>query len=850
MKLNISGIPLLKIFFFLNALVISTQSHSQSDYIEKLNEDLNKSKERNKSQVLNQLAYEWLTYDLDSAYNYANEALRLAQKYSQSKEEAMAWFNLGFYYELSEDLLHALESYNKSFNIYQFLDDKSGMASLASYIGTIYKFTGDYDLASKYFHLSLDLYMEIKDLEGVTYSYNNLGILYFKTGANEKATDAFAKSLKYAKILQDTLSLSSTYNNLGLLSMRSEEHDHALELFTIALELSKAIQDAAGIATAYSNIADVYMEKGDYDAALNYLNLVELNNSAEFNSPRTANNYLNLAQIYDKTNKPVLAEEYFRKALDYALEKNLKPQLEDIYSDYAGFLSRNNRHSEANEYLFKLTELKDSLYQEEMSTHIANANIRILLAENNLENAKLEKENELNELKLRTWKTSGIISVIALIIILSLLILINTRVVNLKRQKKALEEKNAEIEGLNIKLNELHEQLSQNMTHRTIQLDAEREKRYIAEKNLQKIHTELKYLQELKEQYIVNLNGEIRSSLDIIIGFSKLLMEAPDPETKKFATYVNTNAEHLYMALQSMKAFEMIEKNSVRLNKTEFNLAEFREQSIHYLKKLIPNLKLNENIESDLNTLVVTDRELLLRLVNDGIKFLHNISEKHCVDIDVRIQNNVMLLQFYCNAAPSHLNTINKMLSIEGGIELKNLSKEDAYLYSSLFYIQSLIKAFDFEINFSIENGTINISYYIPLKPIDKEQEEIKPEKDLNFAIIESSDKISTLLLQKKLEKKGTCEILSGIDYSQTDNLSKAKVYDMIFLDIPSENIQDWVNTAKQLEIKESLPPMVALSAYLTHEDIEIILNSGFSFYLNKPLKTTHLYKIIDQLND
>lgn len=838
---------ILTFLFLLSSLI----AFSQSDHIDKLNKKLGKSKEKNKSEIYNQLAYEWLTYNHDTAYKYANKALKLAQKYNLNKEEAMAFFNLGYYYELTEDLLHALESYNKSFIIYQQLGDKSGMASLASYIGTIYKYTGDYDLASKYFHLSLNLYMEIKDPEGITYALNNLGILYFKTGTNEKAEDAFAKSLKYARILHDTLSLSSTYNNLGLLAMKMGNYDSALKFFTQALELSKAIKDEAGIASIYSNIADVHLIKGEYDAALNYLSLVEINNSAEFNSTRTANNYLNRAQIYDKTNKPILAEEYYNKALDYALEKNLKPQLEDIYINYADFLTRNKRHAEANKYLFRLAEIKDSLYQKEITTQIANANIRLTLAEKKLNNTKIEKEKELSEMKLRTWKTSGIISLISFIIILFLLILINSRMINLKKQKKALEEKNAEIEGLNIKLSELHDKLSQNITHRTMQLNSEIEKRYKAEKNLQMIHTELKNLQELKNQYIVNLNGEIRSSLNIIIGFAKLLENTENKENRSYASYIINNAEHLYMTLQNMLAFEINEKQQISLNKSNFNLIDFHQQSIGYLMKLIPNLQIKEaNGYTIPNKNIVSDRDLLQKLVIDSVKFLHNISKDSIVYVDGKSEEEYFKIVFSCALGIDSMSTIDKLLKQEGFVDLKTLSKDDAYIYSSLFFIRSFITALECKINLILENQELKIEYNLPFYKEDETTNSIPVQKtDFKFAIVEGEDKISALLLQKKLESKGTCSILQGITISDTKKLQEATDADIIFLDIPSEDIQEWAQIAKKLKLKEMLPPVVAVSAYLTQEDIDILLNSGFSFYLNKPLKTEYLYNIINRLS-
>ena len=829
-------------------ILLSIITFAQSTITDSLNNELKSSSKIKHSRIFNMLAYEWMDYNMDSSYHYAQLALINANKHNQQKEKAQALFSCGFYHELNEDLFNALESYNKSFKIYKLIDDKNGMASLASFIGTIYKFTGDYDLASKYFYQSIDLYFQIQDLEGIAYAYNNLGIIYFKTEANIHAKDAFLKSLKYSNLLHDTLSLSSTYNNLGLLALRLKEYDKALTLFKTSLHLSQLINDKAGMATVYSNIADIYIYKNEYEVALNYLSLVDINNTPEFFSPRTSNNYLNLAQIYYKTQKLELAEKNFLKAIESAESKNLKPQLADIYYEYSVFLSDINRIADANKYLFKLIQIKDTLYKEQIQSQIANTNFRIKLAEQNFENTTLEQKNKLSTHKIKQWEKTGFILIGTSIIILILLLLINSRASKLKKQKKVLEVKHEETEKLNRELSELHESLSKNIIHKTIELKSECEKRFEAEKNLQKIHYELKNLHELKNQFIININGEIRSSLNVIIGYSKLLQGSQDKDIQTYASYINNNAKHLFMSLQNTLAFELAENKKIILNKTTFSFSSLLDKSSNYIKALLPNilLKGNTNINSDI--LINTDKDLLFKLINDSIKFLNHLSEKETINIECEENKDSTNCYIKTKCSSDQLNTLTKIIQFNTDIDLQTLSKEDASVYSSLFYIQSLIKALNTDVQIHINAPYIEIIFKLPIeqKAIVDIKHKTKKSSPLRFAIVESDDKISTLLIQKKLEKKGEATLLSGISPENTLELEKAKNYDFIFLDIPSRQINKWSLAINKITKSQSLAPIIAVSAYLTPEDKKKLLSSGFSFYLNKPLNSDYLFNIID----
>lgn len=123
--------------------------------------------------------------------------------------------------------------------------------------------------------------------------------------------------------------------------------------------------DSFGLALIYDNLAGTYIANNQADSALHYAQL-----SNEINL-RLGNHYIqasilsHLARIYEKLKDNLLAETYYKKAIDYGKEWHILGSLEDAAKGYSIFLFNKNNYGEARYYgLMALNAAKQTSYKK------------------------------------------------------------------------------------------------------------------------------------------------------------------------------------------------------------------------------------------------------------------------------------------------------------------------------------------------------------------------------------------------------------------------------------------------------------------------------------------------------
>lgn len=96
----------------------------------------------------------------------------------------------------------------------------------------------------------------------------------------------------------------------------------------------------------------------------------------------------------------------------------------------------------------------------------------------------------------------------------------------------------------------------------------------------------------MKSAFIANMSHEIRTPLNAIVGFSNLLAEADDTETKaEFLQIIESNNEYLLQLINDILDISKIESGSMEFNYTSFNLDElFLEQEKAFAIRVEPGV--------------------------------------------------------------------------------------------------------------------------------------------------------------------------------------------------------------------------------------------------------------------
>lgn len=228
--------------------------------------------------------------------------------------------NVGYVADEQGDLKLALESYKKSAEICEEINDKIGYSKALNNIGSVYDNIGDVANSIDYYHRSLKIREEIKDEKGVAVCLNNIGFIFYKQKDFDKALKYYYSGLTILlKINNEQLSAIS-YNNIGLIHLNRKNYSYALMYFQKARAIQTRLNDAFNLSQSTSNLASLYEAQNNFELALKFYeeNLV-LQEQLNYRKG-IAVTLGNIARIYLKLGKTNEALAKAKKALEIIQE--------------------------------------------------------------------------------------------------------------------------------------------------------------------------------------------------------------------------------------------------------------------------------------------------------------------------------------------------------------------------------------------------------------------------------------------------------------------------------------------------------------------------------------------------
>ena len=261
------------------------------------------------------------------------------------------------------------------------------------YIGIVYYEQGSYDKAIQNFQKSLKIFEELvsrcteKRLkliseDGMAQCYNNIGNIHYDNGSYDKAIEYFLKSLKTHEDLGAKSSMAGCYVNMGNVYFDQGLYDKSKEYYFKSLNLSEEVGDKRGMAKCYNNIGNVLLIQGKYEKVMDYY-LKSLKIKEAFKDKNgVAMVTANIAELHEiladsghfgRVGHYKLAVEYGLKAMAMAREINALPLVNPIANTLMSVYKKLNDFKKAMEYAEIFITTKDSMYKEEKTKSIAEA---------------------------------------------------------------------------------------------------------------------------------------------------------------------------------------------------------------------------------------------------------------------------------------------------------------------------------------------------------------------------------------------------------------------------------------------------------------------------------------------
>lgn len=379
---------------------------------------------------------------------------------------------------------------------------------------------------------------------------------------------------------------------------------------------------------------------------------------------------------------------------------------------------------------------------------------------------------------------------------------------------------------------------------------------------LQKEKEKNEKLNNIKIDFLTNMNYEFRTSLNTIVGFSECIKQEDSIDAcKNDADDIITSSQNLLEIINDVLDISKLETNNMKITEEDYKPLEIFENVISLLKPKLSEkeIEIKTNFNENIPYMLFGDsnkvKQIITNILMNSIKYTEDgsinfevncTSEKDKCNLVISIENTGKAIKKE-NKSSNNLKEFNKNIVEQSELEF-SIAKKFADMLGGKIVLD--------EKNMDKTKVTIYLNQKIKMQgvpliaEISKLEESIKPQQedysDKKVLIVDDNKmnlKVATRLL--KNYNIITTEVLNGDEaISKIKNNEK---YNLIFLDdiMPQKNGKETLNEFKK--IKGFDIPVIVLTANVLEGMKEKYIEEGFDDYLAKPINKEELKKILNK---
>ncbi|HMB64415.1 MAG TPA: tetratricopeptide repeat protein [Eudoraea sp.] len=720
-------------------------------------------------------------------------------------------------------------------------DDANGLYQKAVILDDI----GSFDKSLDIYYSILKIYEEQEDEFSIATTLNALGEILKKTGKINEAMASYTRALDIFTRLDNKIDMANCNFNIGDTYLRKKELNKALYYFNKALLLDEETNSQWGMAYDVEAIGKVYGLKGNYADAINYHERALKLREEQHRKKELSMSHSELGKSHFALGNYPKSLEHLAEAIKITEEIGAKPELQTNYEFIALLYEKMGDLKKALEFKNKSTTLKDSLFNETRSKQIEELQVRFESEKKQAAIATLEKDAEINELRLkRQTSVRNIIIGIAIIAILLAFGLFN-RYKYKQRIRQEAEEKARMIE-------------------------AEKVKTEIERKRVE----ELKKIDGLKDQFLANTSHELRTPLNGIIGLTESLMDGAagnlPPKAIENLEMIANSGKRLSHLVNDILDFSKLKNRDLQLALKPVDLHAICNVVLTLSKPLTQdkNLKLQASIPKDI-PLVEADenrlQQILHNLIGNAIKFTGEGSIK----ISARQKDKMVYISVSdtgIGIPKEKFSSIFKSFEQGDGSTIREFGGTGLGLSVSRQLVE--LHGGTIEVQSEVGNGSV-FTFSLPASTAQKKEvtavedqapEHVQkvegdPEKSIGskatvadpggngFKVLVVDDEpVNRRVLENHLTLAGYQITEAANGKEALDFLNNGNIFDLILLDVMMPGMSGY-EVCENIR-KKFLPselPVVLLTAKNRVSDLVIGFNVGANDYLTKPFSKNEL---------
>lgn len=370
-----------------------------------------------------------------------------------------------------------------------------------------------------------------------------------------------------------------------------------------------------------------------------------------------------------------------------------------------------------------------------------------------------------------------------------------------------------------------------------------------------------------KTVFLSTMSHELRTPLNSVIGISEIMLkEIKDKEQRENLRVLRFSAENLLAIINDVLDFNRLGSENVKLEKVPINL----HQLVHNIcsganyqaksKGLTLTLKVDEILQKH-NVLTDSVRvtQILYNLISNAVKFTNE--GEIVVELNMKkLDDDNMVVQFVVTDTGIGIDRdrieaiFNPFIQASsdttrhyGGTGLGlSIVKQLLALFGSQIHVESeLNKGSKFYFDIHFKRASETDTNYMEIEGEEKQLTGLK--------VLVAEDNALNILLIKKIASRWNLEI----DIAENGLIVMDKLahqdYDAILMDIQMPEM-DGFETTKAIrnlaDTTKSRIPIIALTANITSQIHEKILECGMNEFVNKPFASGELYHKLKKVTD
>jgi tetratricopeptide (TPR) repeat protein len=384
----------------LNSLLIllsASNAASQSFKVDSLRDLLDYSTENRDADLLHSLSIEFMINGhFDSAYKYVERLRLVGEKRNDSLQIVRSIAIKASILRRSGMIDSAMTLYKMVLPIAKRKGYSEQTMNVLNSMALLYTLEARFDIALKYHFESLELRQLLRDSLALSVAAHNIGFVYYKLRNFDKALYYYGNARELRRNLKNTSDLDQLLLNIGWCYIDQGTYSVARAYIDSAFAMCKDNCSDIFLIDAFLGLGIIAQNQKEFDNAERHL-IKSYLLSRKHNDVRHAlENISQLSKIYIAKEKICKAEKYLDEAEQLVKDDNrYRLELATIYHQFSDLYGRTNNLVRKIYFQDKYITLKDSIFNQEMTSSLMKAESDYIERENK---ARIEAQNKIMSL--------------------------------------------------------------------------------------------------------------------------------------------------------------------------------------------------------------------------------------------------------------------------------------------------------------------------------------------------------------------------------------------------------------------------------------------------------------------